>query len=160
MTPYHIHVLPLLNRSFSKIYVRIYARCFVQCYRQYYTIKVLILWSLQRRFLRSCVCVCVCIHIYTHTQYIYVHSITYTYEGVHIFDVHRAVHCNIISIVKPTRSTSVSILFYFGNDTLHVSVCCLVASKQTAVSLWQMPVAVCTHSLELRMTDGKTVRNM
>ena len=31
-----------------------------------------------------------------------------------IFDVHRAVHCNIISIVKPTRCTSVSNLFYFG----------------------------------------------
>jgi hypothetical protein len=30
------------------------------------------------------------------------------------FDVHRAVHCNIISIVKPTRCTSVSNLCYFG----------------------------------------------
>jgi len=32
----------------------------------------------------------------------------------HKFDVHRAVHCNIISIVKPSRCTSVSNLFYFG----------------------------------------------
>jgi len=31
-----------------------------------------------------------------------------------MFDVPRAVHCNIISIVKPTRCTSVSNLFYFG----------------------------------------------
>jgi len=30
------------------------------------------------------------------------------------FDVHRAVHRNIISTVKPTRCQSVSILFYFG----------------------------------------------
>jgi len=36
---------------------------------------------------------------------------------VHIpckFDVHRAVHRNITSIVKPTRCTNVSNLFYFG----------------------------------------------
>jgi len=32
----------------------------------------------------------------------------------HKSDVHRAVHRNIISIVKPTRCTSVSNLFYFG----------------------------------------------
>ena len=32
----------------------------------------------------------------------------------HIFDVHRAIHRNIISIVKPTRCTNVSNLFYFG----------------------------------------------
>ena len=30
------------------------------------------------------------------------------------FDVHRAVHRNIISILKPTRCSSVSNLFYFG----------------------------------------------
>jgi len=30
------------------------------------------------------------------------------------FDVHRAVHFNFISIVKPTRCTNVSNLFYFG----------------------------------------------
>ena len=30
------------------------------------------------------------------------------------FDVHRAVHLNIISVVKPTRYTNVSNLFYFG----------------------------------------------
>ena len=28
---------------------------------------------------------------------------------------------NVISTVKPTRCTNVSNLFYFGNDTLHVS---------------------------------------
>jgi len=31
-----------------------------------------------------------------------------------VFDVHRAVHRNIISIVKPNRGTNVSNLFYFG----------------------------------------------
>jgi len=30
------------------------------------------------------------------------------------FDVQRAAHRNIISIVKPTRCTNVSNLFYFG----------------------------------------------
>ena len=30
------------------------------------------------------------------------------------FDVHMAVHRNFISIVKPTRCTNVSNLFYFG----------------------------------------------
>jgi len=30
------------------------------------------------------------------------------------FDVRRAVHHNIISIVKPTKCTNVSNLFYFG----------------------------------------------
>ena len=30
------------------------------------------------------------------------------------FDVHRAVHRNVISIVKPTICTNVSNLFYFG----------------------------------------------
>jgi len=39
----------------------------------------------------------------------------------HTFDVHRAVHSNIISTVKPTICTSVSNLCYLGNDTLHVS---------------------------------------
>ena len=75
----------------------------------------------------------------------------------------------IVSIVKPTRCITVSNLFYWSN-TLHVSdglpvhhhefktvhtatgicqtdtaVCLLApASKQTAVSVWHMPVAVCT----------------
>jgi len=79
------------------------------------------------------------------------------------FDIHRAVHHNIISIVKPTRCTNVSNLFYFAM-TLHVSdglavyhqefrtLCTATgicetdtaASKQTTVSVWQMPVALCT----------------
>jgi len=39
------------------------------------------------------------------------------------FDVHRVVPCNIICIVRPTRCSNVSNLFYFGmrNDTLHCS---------------------------------------
>ena len=45
------------------------------------------------------------------------------YKSIYMysFDVHRAVHRNIISIVKPTRCTNVSNLFYFG-ITLHISV--------------------------------------
>jgi hypothetical protein len=35
------------------------------------------------------------------------------------FDVHRAVHRNIISIVKPTRCTSVSNLFYLEWHSTH-----------------------------------------
>jgi len=53
-------------------------------------------------------------------------STTNMYENVHIeitsstlkvtssFDVHKAVHRNIISIAKPTRRTNVSNLYYFG----------------------------------------------
>jgi len=84
------------------------------------------------------------------------------------FNVHWAVHRNIIYIVKPTTCTSVSSLFYFGM-TLYmfrtvfpsiirykeIPLSCLLAgryetfhlvpaSKQTAVSVWQVPVAVCT----------------
>ena len=43
----------------------------------------------------------------------------YLHKCSQISDVHRAVHRNIISIVKPTRCTNVSKLFYFGM-TLHV----------------------------------------
>ena len=64
------------------------------------------------------------------------------------FDVHRAVHRNIISIVKATRCTNVSNLFYFGMalymfwtvfpsiiriSRLYIQqqILCLLASKQT-----------------------------
>ena len=40
-------------------------------------------------------------------------SAVWSYPSYH-FDVHRAVHRNIISIVKPNRCTNVSNLFYFG----------------------------------------------
>ena len=70
---------------------------------------------------------------------------------------------NIISIVKPTRCIKVPNLFYFGmtlymfrtvfpsiirSSGLYIQLsdryCYLLASKQTAVSVWQMPVAVFT----------------
>jgi len=71
---------------------------------------------------------------------------------------------NTVSIVKPTRCTCVSNLFLFWNDTLHVSdglsvhhqefktvhtatgICQTdtAVCKHTAVSVWHMPVAVCT----------------
>ena len=78
---------------------------------------------------------------------------TKTREAI-FFDVHRAVHRNIISVVKPTRCTNVSNLFYFGMTlymfrTVFPSIIrssrlyiqqpnryfCLLASKQTAVSV-------------------------
>ena len=34
--------------------------------------------------------------------------------GTAVFDVHRAVHRNIVSVVKLTRCTNVSNVFYFG----------------------------------------------
>jgi len=63
VTPYHIHMLPLLNRSFSKIYV--HARCFVQCYRQYYT-KCWFCGPDKAAFYARAY-----IYIHTHTQYMY-----------------------------------------------------------------------------------------
>jgi len=82
------------------------------------------------------------------------------------FDFHRAVRHNIISIEKPTWCTNVSNLFYFGMalymfrtvfpSIIRSSRLCiqqqayvnqilpLLAINQTAVSVWQMPVAVCT----------------
>jgi len=41
------------------------------------------------------------------------------YSETRLFDAHRALHRNIISIVKPGRRTNVSNLFYFGM-TLYV----------------------------------------
>ena len=89
-----------------------------------------------------------------------------TKESFFVFDIHRAVHRNIISIVRSTRCTKVSNTFYFGNDTLHISdglsvhhqefktVYTATGICQTdtavrllgglAVSVWHIPVAVCT----------------
>jgi len=62
------------------------------------------------------------------------------------FDIHRAVHHNIISIVKPTRCTNISNLFYFGM-TLHVLDSLSIHHlefKTVNTAVKQMPVAVCT----------------
>ena len=78
------------------------------------------------------------------------------------FDVHRAVHHNIIPIVNPNRCTSVSNLFTlewhstcfgrsfhpssgvqdctYSNRHLSNRYFCLLASKQTAVSVWLLYV--------------------
>ena len=40
---------------------------------------------------------------------------------IYIFDVRRTVNCNFISIVKSTRCTNVSNLFYFGMTLLLAS---------------------------------------
>ena len=65
----------------------------------------------------------------------------------HTFDVHRAVHCHIISIVKPARCTSVSNLFYFGM-TLYVSDGLSVRHQKfmtvhAATGICQTDTAVC-----------------
>ena len=78
-----------------------------------------------------CVCACVCASCWFHNMnyvYISLHGMTtnikvgcenlcslkFRVVGLVIFDVHKAVHRNIISTVKPTRCTNVSNLFYFG----------------------------------------------
>ena len=83
-----------------------------------------------------------------------------------MFDVHTAVHLNIISIVKPTRCTIVSNLFYFGmtftcfgrsfrpssgvqdctysNRHMSNRYCCLLAPSRQQYLFWHVPVAVCT----------------
>ena len=88
--------------------------------------------------------------------------------GLHF---HTDEHRRFISIVKPTRCTNASNSFYFemtlnmfwtvfpsivrssrlymySNRHLSNRYCCLLASiptsKQTAVSVWHMPLAVCT----------------
>jgi len=63
-------------------------------------------------------------------------------------DVHRAVHRNIILIVKPTRCTNVSNLFIFWNDTVHVSDGFSVHHHEfktvhTATGICQTCTAVC-----------------
>ena len=103
-------------------------------------------------------------------------------------DVHRAMHHNIISTVKPTRCTNVSNLFilerrstFFGqsfhpssavqdctysNRHLSNGYCCLLASGYLLVSRYPLASRQqClydsnVYSLELLMTDGKTVQNM
>jgi len=93
------------------------------------------------------------------------------------FDVHRAAFRNIIPIVKPTRCTNVTNLFYFGM-TVHVSdglsvhhqqlktvhtaikqiLLCACYQADNSISLTN--ACCCMYSLELLMMDGKTVRNM
>ena len=85
----------------------------------------------------------------------------------------------IISIVKPTRCTNVSNLFYFGitlymfravfpsiirSSRLYVQqpnrFCCLLVSGYPLASREQYLFGCCMYSLELLMMDGTTVRNM
>jgi len=86
-----------------------------------------------------------------------------------IFSFKSGRHTNVISIVKPTRCTNVSNLFYFGmtiymfwtvfpsitrSSRLYIQQQAFVkqillsaswqADSKTAVSVWQIPVAVCT----------------
>ena len=67
-----------------------------------------------------------------------------------------------VSIVKPTRLTSVSNLFHFGM-TLHVSDGPSVHHQEFKTiysSICLTNAFRCMYSLEFLMMDGKTVRNM
>jgi len=89
-----------------------------------------------------------------------------TTSGSYFFDVHRAVHCNIISIVKPTSCTNVSNLFYFGMTlymfrTVFPSI--IRSSRlyiQQQAFVKQILLLLASKSLELLMMEGKTVRNI
>jgi len=91
------------------------------------------------------------------------------------FDVHRAVHRNIISIVKPTNCTNVSSLFHFGmtlymfrtvfpsiikSSRLYIQQQASVKQILLSACRQQYLFSCCMYSLELLMTDGKTARNM
>ena len=103
-----------------------------------------------------------------------VHFLDYllTDEEVCSFEVHRVVPRNIISIVKQTRCINVSNLFYFWNDTLHVSDGLSVHHQefsnrhlsnrycQADSSICLTNASCCLYSLELLTMDGKTVRIM
>jgi hypothetical protein len=98
--------------------------------------------------------------------------------------INRKKYYNCISIVKPTRCTNVSNLFYFilfWSNTLHVSegfsvhhqefktvhtatgICqtdtadCMLASNSSICLTY---ACCCMYSLELLMMDGKPFRNM
>jgi len=69
---------------------------------------------------------------------------------------------SVISVVKPTRCTSVSNLFYFGMTlymfrTVFLSI---VRSSRLYIQQYLTNACCCTYGLELLMMDGKTVRNM
>ena len=65
-----------------------------------------------------------------------------------VFDIHKAVHRNIISIVKPATCTSVSNLLYFGMTLEHVSDDLPVHHQElktvpTATGICQTDTAAC-----------------
>jgi hypothetical protein len=79
------------------------------------------------------------------------------------------VYRNIISIVKLTRCTSVSNLFYFGMilymfRTVFLSVFrssrLYIQQQQADISICLTYACSCMYRLELLTMDGKTVRNM
>jgi len=64
------------------------------------------------------------------------------------FDVHRAVHRNIISVVKPIRCTNVANFILFCKDAVHVSDGLSVHHQEfktvhTATGICQTDTAVC-----------------
>jgi len=113
----------------------------------------------------------------------YRHVSTAVADIIRVTDVHRTVHPNIIVIVKPTRCSNVSNLFYFGMTVYMfrtVSPSIFRSSRlyiQQQAFVKQMPVAVCTvlncwwwttmlyttsckHSPALLRMDEIIIRNM
>jgi len=72
------------------------------------------------------------------------------------------VHRNITSIVKPTRCTNASNLFYFGMTLYTVPSSIIRSSKtlHTATGICQTDTAICLLASRQLMMDGGTVRNM
>jgi hypothetical protein len=70
-----------------------------------------------------------------------------------------------ISIVNPTRCNKFSDLFYFCDNTLHVSDGLSIHQQEfktahTATGTCLKYTCCCMYSLELLMMEAKTVRNM
>jgi len=91
--PFYIH----LENIFKFVAVKILLHCLK---------RLTFFAEFPRKLCRLSVMILCTICNYTHTH-------THTHTKLP-FDVHRVVHCNIISTVKPTRRTNVSNLFYFG----------------------------------------------
>ena len=68
-----------------------------------------------------------------------------------------------ISVVKPTRCTSFLDLFYFvlALYMFRTAFPFIISSSRLYIQLYLFDKCLCSmYSLELLMTDGKTVRNM
>jgi hypothetical protein len=67
-------------------------------------------------------------------------------------------HITYISVVNPTRFSNFSNLFYFWDNTLHVLDGLSVHHEEFKTV--HTATGICMYSLELLITDGKTVQNM
>ena len=81
-------------------------------------------------------------------------------SDIHNFDVHRAVHRDIISIVKPTWCTNVPNSFYFGKNFYMFRRSFRPSSGVQDCTYSNRHLSNryrCMYSLELLMMDEKTV---